>query len=167
MKRIFISIGVALIILIGGFFALNSYIYNEKQADPEDPAISSFEECIGSGYPSLDSYPEQCETPSGKRFTRNVKEEEIADIISPIVVSGAIVCLPHWNTSGAQTLECAFGFRDDSGEYYFLQDADRNFDDISSVPTGVRVEVFGKFIPGSHEEYQSIGTIEVDGITEL
>ncbi len=33
MKHITIGLGI-LCILIGGFFAINSYIYNEKQADP-------------------------------------------------------------------------------------------------------------------------------------
>lgn len=35
MKKIFISIAIVLAILVGGFFAFNSYIYNEKQADEE------------------------------------------------------------------------------------------------------------------------------------
>lgn len=34
MKKTIIYILVALGLLVGGFFALNSYIYNEKQADP-------------------------------------------------------------------------------------------------------------------------------------
>lgn len=33
MKNILIYAGIAVVVLVGGFFALNSYIYNEKQAD--------------------------------------------------------------------------------------------------------------------------------------
>lgn len=35
MKKILISIAIVLIVLVGGFFWLNSYIYNEKQAGDE------------------------------------------------------------------------------------------------------------------------------------
>jgi hypothetical protein len=60
MRKLLLSIGIALIILVilvVGFFALNRYIYNEKQADEVDPTISLFEECIDAGYPVLDAYP--------------------------------------------------------------------------------------------------------------
>ena len=33
-------------------------------------------------------------------------------------ISGTYVCLPHMNTTGPQTTECAFGIETDSGEYY-------------------------------------------------
>jgi hypothetical protein len=47
MKNTFLAIGIAIILLIGGFFALNAYIYNEKQADDIDDAkITSYEECV-------------------------------------------------------------------------------------------------------------------------
>lgn len=35
MKKILVAVVVIAILLVGGFFALNTYIYNEKQADPE------------------------------------------------------------------------------------------------------------------------------------
>jgi hypothetical protein len=35
MNKTLLGVGVAAIVLIGGFFALNSYIYNEKQATAE------------------------------------------------------------------------------------------------------------------------------------
>jgi spore germination cell wall hydrolase CwlJ-like protein len=36
--------------------------------------------------------------------------DELEEVISPITVIGQFVCLKHWDTSGPQTLECAFGF---------------------------------------------------------
>lgn len=42
-------------------------------------------------------------------------------------LSGTLECLPHSNTSGPQTTECAFGIKTDEGEHYainFGQSAD-------------------------------------------
>lgn len=33
-------------------------------------------------------------------------------------LSGTYTCLPHMDTSGSQTMECAFGLRTDNGDYY-------------------------------------------------
>lgn len=63
--------------------------------------ISSFEECAEAGFPILESYPPQCRTSDGKRFTQNIGNElEFHDeilissprpnqtITSPLRVSG-------------------------------------------------------------------------------
>jgi hypothetical protein len=39
MKKLLVAIGIILIILVVGFFALNSYIYNEKQAYEVVPTV--------------------------------------------------------------------------------------------------------------------------------
>lgn len=72
--------------LIAGFFALNNYIYQEKQGTP---------------------------TPSGTPID-NDHESYRGTLV------GEYLCLPHVNTSGPQTLECALGLKTDSGEYYAL-----------------------------------------------
>lgn len=35
-----------------------------------------------------------------------------------VTLSGTYVCLPHRDTTGPQTKECAFGIRTDEGDYY-------------------------------------------------
>lgn len=35
-----------------------------------------------------------------------------------VTLSGTYVCLPHLDTSGPQTEECAFGLQSDDGQYY-------------------------------------------------
>lgn len=35
-----------------------------------------------------------------------------------VTLSGTYVCLPHTNTEGPQTMECAFGLETDDGEFY-------------------------------------------------
>jgi hypothetical protein len=82
-----------------------------------------------------------------------------------ITVAGEYVCLPHKDTTGPQTQECAFGLKTDGGVYYALQ-----FEDpataLGSIVTGDRLKVTGEF---EEEEsiYQSIGTLSVDEVKEL
>lgn len=76
-KTILFIIGLA-IVLVGGFYALNAYIYSEKQGDPSD--IKAYRGTL----------------------------------------SGEVVCLPHKDTGGPHTMECAFGMRTDTGEHYAL-----------------------------------------------
>jgi hypothetical protein len=77
MKNMYLIIGAIFIALFVGFFALNSFIYNEKQGDPNK---------------TIEPY----------RGT----------------LTGEYVCLPHADKTGPQTLECAFGIKTLSGEYY-------------------------------------------------
>jgi hypothetical protein len=49
--------------------------YGHSIAEPEEKTINSFKECADAGYPIAESYPEQCRTPDGKMFTRDVTPE--------------------------------------------------------------------------------------------
>ncbi len=167
MTKKILSIAVVIILisaLVSLFFARNVFI-----SEPEDidESISSFRECVEAGYAVLDSYPEKCETLDGKMFVRNLPEEEISNIISFINVEGTITCLSHWDTSGPQTMECAFGLESHEGDYYVLRDLNPLNPVIFDFPTGSEVEIKGMFTPGSHERYQSIGVIDVEEIREL
>ncbi len=82
-----------------------------------------------------------------------------------ITIQGVMVCLPHRNTSGPQTLECAFGLKDREGLYYGLRDSDPTYKNISGVPMNTPVEIKGVFTPQEDTKYQSIGTIEIESIT--
>ena len=82
-----------------------------------------------------------------------------------ITVEGTIVCLPHKNTEGPQTLECAFGLHSDAGDYYGLRNLnqDQLIDGTLSVSTKVRVS--GKVAaPEENEIYGVIGNIDVESI---
>jgi hypothetical protein len=75
-------------------------------------------------------------------------------------VSGEIVCLPHKNADGPQTLECSYGLRTDDNRYYALQ--------YQPFPTdlqiGDRVSVNGTLTTGGHTVYNIVGTIKADVI---
>ena len=83
-----------------------------------------------------------------------------------IIVSGEAVCLPHKNTDGPQTLECAFGLKDDEGQYYGLSDSDPNYKNVAAMPTGKKVIVSGTFEKGTSDNYPIIGTIHVTKVTQ-
>jgi hypothetical protein len=57
----FVFITVFLVLLI--FLLLNN---------SEDQRISSFEECVESGYPIMESYPRKCAVPGGDTFTEEL-----------------------------------------------------------------------------------------------
>ena len=76
MKKTILWSGIAIIILAVAFFWLNSYIYQAKQAKVD--RIDSFEACAAAGYPVMESYPEQCLTPDGRNFVRNIDEPALS-----------------------------------------------------------------------------------------
>lgn len=61
-------------------------------------------------------------------------------------LTGKYVCLPHRDTSGPQTLECAFGMQTDSGEYYAI-DWGTDSAQMMTVQTGERFTATGLITP--------------------
>ena len=84
-----------------------------------------------------------------------------------ITVSGVFLCLPHKNQTGPQTLECAFGLRDDNKTYYGLRDSDPEYKNIGGVPGESRVTIEGMFYPQDSEMYPTVGTIEIFTLKRL
>ncbi len=77
----------------------------------------------------------------------SVKQPENIDPTpKEMTLSGTYVCLPHMNTEGPQTMECAFGIKSDAGEYYAV-----NFgagaDSMSQFQSGSYVTLDGFFVP--------------------
>jgi hypothetical protein len=65
---IYILVGLIIISLLAG----GGYYFYQQQ---KIKSINSFEECA-KHYPVMESYPEQCVTPGGKHFTRELSGEE-------------------------------------------------------------------------------------------
>lgn len=80
-----------------------------------------------------------------------------------VTVEGRMTCLPHRDTSGPQTMECAIGFKADNGDYYGIRSQD------SLVDTSGRdhLRVTGSLGPAASSKYQSEGTITVSKIEKL
>lgn len=80
---------------------------------------------------------------------------------SSISISGEIVCLPHKDTTGPTTLECAYGLKADDGRYYGL----RNYDS-TGFNTSDSVKVSGDLKPEQSDIYDISGMIDVQTISE-
>lgn len=45
--------------------------------------IESYEDCVAAGYPVLESFPEQCNTPNGRNFVRELRDDEKSALEAP------------------------------------------------------------------------------------
>lgn len=68
------------------------------------------------------------------------------DVPRRVSLSGTYVCLPHRNQNGPQTLECAFGLKTDTGEYYAI-DFSAMSQTPPSVATGDTISANGLLVP--------------------
>lgn len=89
-------------------------------------------------------------------------------------LEGTYVCLPHRDTGGPQTLECALGLRADDGRHYALRNSGATAERAQAVtPTGVRVRVTGTVVPvealssDQWRKYDVVGVVEVATFAEV
>jgi hypothetical protein len=61
-------------------------------------------------------------------------------------LTGTYLCLPHSDTSGPQTLECALGLQIDAGDYYAL-DFNASPTTPATLATGSKITVTGIVTP--------------------
>ena len=74
-----------------------------------------------------------------------------------IKLEGSVVCLPHKNTGGPQTLECASGLQVGQNDYYGLRQLPTD-----QFVVGRHLSVEGVFKKATDDErYRIIGNIEV------
>ena len=80
-----------------------------------------------------------------------------------ITVTGTQVCLPHKNTDGPQTLECALGLKDSvAGEYYALDLSAYSEIDSNDYGMDQEIVVSGAFTPveALSDDYWQIYTMK-------
>lgn len=70
----------------------------------------------------------------------------IGDGSPEVSLEGSLTCLPHKDTSGPQTLECALGFEAKNGSFYSLDSGDMG-DQLWNIPMGEPYLVTGRFTP--------------------
>ncbi len=85
---------------------------------------------------------------------------------SPATVRGDYVCLPHKDTSGPSTLECAYGIKADTG-YYALDMSGLAQGTVPAAETGERVEVTGTFTPIELLSSTSVAKYDVQGVIKV
>jgi hypothetical protein len=160
MKKIIFTIFIAILVLIAGFYIINNYVYKQKKVDNQENVVNSFEDCVAAGYPVMESYPERCQASDGRTFTRKLTDEELANMAVPAIMRGTFICLPHRDTSGLVTQECAYGFQAEDGKYYALRDSSQD-KGLFHLSVGQEIEIRGLLIPEESDEYNSQGVIEI------
>lgn len=101
--KIIILSAISLVLIVTGIFLF----YWSQVSRDERLVISSFEECVGAGFPVQESYPRSCTTPDGQTFSEDVSKTENMDsesenikvdsptpndvIESPLIISGEAV----------------------------------------------------------------------------
>jgi len=78
-----IGFAVALVVIAG----LVSLLFSTGQRG-QVLSITSFEECATAGYPIMESYPEQCATPDGRTFVRDISNDEYLEPSGATVTGG-------------------------------------------------------------------------------
>lgn len=82
----------------------------------------------------------------GYRFSRENQTEVPDSTSQEITVSGTYICLPHKDTTGPTTTECAFGLQTTTNLYYAL-DTQLVVDAFYTINTGDTITVTGTFVP--------------------
>ncbi len=86
----------------------------------------------------------------------------------PISTSGTMVCLPHKDTSGPQTMECAYGLKDAEGQYFGLHGLDQEKLMDGTVTINKHVTVSGDVtLPSANEKYGIVGNIDISSIVPV
>lgn len=91
-----------------------------------------------------------------------------------VAIEGTFVCLPHKDTSGPQTLECALGMKGNDGGYYAIGGKSASVESkLGNIPNDARIRVSGTLVPylaiqdSSLLKYGIVGLIEAISLTEL
>ncbi len=82
-----------------------------------------------------------------------------------ITVKGVIDCLPHRDTSGPQTEECAFGLKAESGEYYGLTNLSEERMLKGEITVGKKVTIVGTVTATKDTQYAAEKSIDVKTVT--
>lgn len=88
----------------------------------------------------------------------------VAPVEGSISVKGTTLCLPHTDTDGPQTLECAYGLKDEKGQYYAIRDLDPTYKNISRLAMNSEVTLVGNFRQETSKTYPIVGAIEISEI---
>ncbi len=140
-KIIFATVSI-IVLLFAGWYVINWDTNNTDIVEDPNSTVSS---------PQMPGQPDAF--PSGGVET---------------TLSGTFDCLPHKDTSGGQTMECAFGILADDGFYYALRIDD--FEMLNSFQAGQRGTVQGLFVPVEQIDGGSIydihGVVNVTQVIE-
>lgn len=74
--------------------------------------------------------------------TKSIRPGDLDSVPLNVTLSGTYVCLPHLDTSGPKTMECAFGLKTDDGVYYAVNFG-QSADSMSQFQSGAHITAEG------------------------
>ena len=83
---------------------------------------------------------------------------------TPVSLGGHLRCLPHKDSTGDVTLECAIGMEADDGKYYALRNNKNEV--LFDIPFDKHVTVHGRLSTDYESVYQTSGVIDVEKIVQ-
>lgn len=84
-----------------------------------------------------------------------------------LVLEGDVVCLPHRDTSGPTTMECAYGLKTATGEYYGLDTSTLPATTPPEYQVGDHLSVEGKLVPADQVPANFLTTYNAVGIVAM
>lgn len=104
------------------------------------------------------------ENRDGKWMIAGLSKGAYKETPKRITLEGKGVCLPHRDTSGPQTLECAFGIAVDQSDAFYAIDTRLMSTYPVDFPTGGRIRVEGVLMPPNPENASTWRIYPIDGI---
>lgn len=151
---------VVLAIAIAGYLITSQYAANTDQAVTPTSTANVTSTVTSSVPTTKESLPE---TPAAN-----------TPAAGQVSIEGTFVCLPHKDTSGPQTLECALGMKADDGGYYGIGGKSASVESkFGNIPNDSRIRVAGTLVPyvaikdSTMLKYGIVGLIEATSLTVL
>lgn len=129
LPLVLVGVLIAVLIVGGGYWAYQNNFQNIRQ-------INSFEECQKAGYPIMESYPAQCDTPNGRRFTEKLYGEDWKIYESKKL--GFKLRVPKdYEAIRESENRVEFGHQNDYEEepFYYFSVSNKDFIDYNSFPS--------------------------------
>ena len=84
-----------------------------------------------------------------------------------VVLEGMVTCLPHRDTSGPVTMECAYGLKTKGGDYYGLDASNIPSEKQGGYDVGQQVSFEGVLVPQADIPQQMWSTYNIVGLMQV
>src|SRR3989344_4870599 len=109
-----IGVVAVLAVIAAGLFLLF------PMAQQQEPTVNNFDECAAAGYPVMEKYPEECTTPDGRTFVKDVLSSGNDIVANGCVVAGCSsqLCISEEDAADGVVSTCEW-----NAEYICYQNA--------------------------------------------
>ncbi len=154
IKAIISILLVSLSVIFGSYFIFNNLSDNgtfNRIINPDDNKSCTLEAKVCPDGSAVGRSGPNCEFAACPTEVDVVEEE--------VTMDGTLICLPHKDKKGEQTLECAFGLQTENGKNYGLNDPEWKY--LINTPMNSKVKITGILKSQKETKYDSAGIIEI------